>query len=154
MDEMQSYLFREGNCAYAHQFMGAHPCKGGYDFAVWAPDARAVSVVGDFNDWDHLKNPMENHDGIWTARIPGVKQYATYKYAICGPTGWQMKADPYAFHAETRPKTASKTFNLKKYRWKDKKWMTARASYNPYQSPVSIYEMHLGSWKLDEEGRL
>ena len=67
MDEMQSYLFREGNCAYAHQFMGAHPCKGGYDFAVWAPDARAVSVVGDFNDWDHLKNPMENHDGIWTA---------------------------------------------------------------------------------------
>lgn len=154
MDEMQSYLFREGNCAYAHQFMGAHPCKGGYDFAVWAPDARAVSVVGDFNDWDHLKNPMENHDGIWTVRIPGVKQYATYKYAICGPTGWQMKADPYAFHAETRPKTASKTFNLKKYRWKDKKWMTARASYNPYQSPVSIYEMHLGSWKLDEEGRL
>ena len=102
MDEMQSYLFREGNCAYAHQFMGAHPCKGGYDFAVWAPDARAVSVVGDFNDWDHLKNPMENHDGIWTARIPGVKQYATYKYAICGPTGWQMKADPYAFHAQDR----------------------------------------------------
>ena len=154
MDELQSYLFREGNCAYAYQFMGAHPVRGGYAFTVWAPNATAVSVVGDFNGWDHTKNPMENDNGIWSTRIAGIKQYATYKYAICGPNGWTLKADPYAFHAETRPKTASKTFDITKYRWKDKKWMTARASFNPYQSPVSIYELHLGSWKLDEQGRL
>lgn len=154
MDELQSYLFREGNCAYAYQFMGAHPVRGGYAFAVWAPNARQVSVVGDFNAWDHTKNPMKNDGGIWTAVVPGVKQFAAYKYAILGPVGWEMKADPYAFHAETRPKTASKTFDLTKYRWKDKRWMAARASYNPYASPISIYEMHLGSWKLDEEGRL
>ena len=154
MDELQSYLFREGNCAYAYQFMGAHPVRGGYAFTVWAPNATAVSVVGDFNGWDHTKNPMENDNGIWSTRIAGIKQYATYKYAICGPNGWTLKADPYAFHAETRPKTASKTFDITKYRWKDKKWMAARASFNPYQSPVSIYELHLGSWKLDEQGRL
>jgi 1,4-alpha-glucan branching enzyme len=155
MDELQSYLFREGNCAYAYQFMGAHPVKGGYAFAVWAPEAKQVSVVGDFNGWDHTRNPMQNQGGVWTASVPGVKQYASYKYAILGPSGgWAMKADPYAFHAETRPKTASKTFDVTKYRWKDKKWMAARAGYHPYSSPISIYEMHLGSWKLDEEGRL
>ena len=101
MDEMQSYLFHQGNCAYAYQFMGAHPIRGGYSFAVWAPNARAVSVVGDFNDWDHNRNPMVNHDGVWETQISGVKQFASYKYAICGPQGnWFMKADPYAFHAE------------------------------------------------------
>ena len=115
MDELQSYLFREGNCAYAYQFMGAHPVRGGYAFTVWAPNATAVSVVGDFNGWDHTKNPMENDNGIWSTRIAGIKQYATYKYAICGPNGWTLKADPYAFHAETRPKTASKTFDITKY---------------------------------------
>ena len=87
MDELQSYLFREGNCAYAYQFMGAHPVRGGYAFAVWAPNARQVSVVGDFNAWDHTKNPMKNDGGIWTAVVPGVKQFAAYKYAILGPVG-------------------------------------------------------------------
>lgn len=154
MDEMQSYLYREGNCAYAYQFMGAHPVKNGYTFSVWAPNASEVSVVGDFNHWDHTQHPMVNKGGVWTTEISGIKQYSTYKYAIKGPSGWKMKADPFAFHAETRPDTASKTFDLSKYRWKDKKWMAARASYNPYTSPVSIYELHMGSWKLDEEGRL
>ena len=155
MDEMQSYLFHQGNCAYAYQFMGAHPIRGGYSFAVWAPNARAVSVVGDFNDWDHNRNPMVNHDGVWETQISGVKQFASYKYAICGPQGnWFMKADPYAFHAETRPNTASKTYDITAYRWKDKKWMAQRAQFDPYHNPVTIYEVHLGSWKLDEQGRL
>ena len=154
MDEMQSYLFRQGNCAYAYQFMGAHPYRYGYDFTVWAPNARAVSVVGDFNNWDVNANPMKNDNGIWSARIKGVKQFASYKYAVLGQDGQLvMKADPYAFHGETRPNTASKTFDIRKYKWKDKKWMKARASFNSYRSPVSIYEVHLGSWKTDEEGR-
>ena len=155
MDEMQSYLFRQGNCAYAYEFMGAHPTKGGYSFAVWAPNARAVSVVGDFNDWDHTRNPMVNHNGVWELEIPGVKQFASYKYAICGPHGnWFMKADPYAFHAETRPNTASKTYDINTYRWNDGEWMAQRPKFDPYHSPVTIYEVHLGSWKLDEQGRL
>ena len=154
MDEMQSYLFRQGNCAYAYQFMGAHPYRYGYDFTVWAPNARAVSVVGDFNNWDIAANPMKNDDGIWSVRVKGVKQFDAYKYAVQGQDGnWVMKADPYAFHAETRPNTASKTFDIRKYKWKDKKWMTARKSFDAYKSPVSIYEVHLGSWKTDEEGR-
>ena len=155
MDEMQSYLFRPGNCAYAYEFKGAHPTKGGYSFAVWAPNARAVSVVGDFNDWDHTRNPMVNHNGVWELEIPGVKQFASYKYDICGPHGnWFMKADPYAFHAETRPNTASKTYDINTYRWNDGEWMAQRPKFDPYHSPVTIYEVHLGSWKLDEQGRL
>lgn len=94
MDELQSYLFREGNCAYAYQFMGAHPVRGGYAFTVWAPNATAVSVVGDFNGWDHTKNPMENDNGIWSTRIAGIKQYATYKIRHLRPQRLDAQGRP------------------------------------------------------------
>ncbi len=160
LDETQIYLFREGNNAYCYQFMGAHPAaeqgREGWRFSVWAPQASSVSVVGDFNAWDHRKNPMQGSDaGIWSAFVPDLDAFTSYKYAVRTAAGWQLKADPYAFHAETRPHTASKLYDPSCcHAWRDDEWMRARRQGNPLRSPMSIYEVHLGSWKLDDEGNL
>lgn len=158
-DKNEVFLFNEGSNAYAYRFMGAHPETHGdipgYAFAVWAPNARAVSLVGDFNGWNHYADPMEKDEksGIWRAFKP-LLEYTSYKYAIQRQDGgWQLKADPYAFHAETKPETASKTCDIGGYAWGDGAWMRARGTYNPYISPINIYEVHLGSWKRDEQGR-
>lgn len=126
-----------------------------WHFAVWAPHARAVSVVGYFNEWDRNAYPMQKqYDGTWEVRIPftELKEGYGYKYAIETHSGeWIYKADPYAFYTELRPNTVSLTYDLDSYSWQDEKWMEKRSTYNPYISPINIYEVHLGSWKRHDD---
>ena len=147
--------FSSGEATDAYLYMGSHPEKEGWVFRVWAPNARAVSLVGDFNGWTQDANPMQPiGDGIWEGRLTGVKQYDIYKYAVTGPDGvCRLKADPYAFHAETRPGTASKLYDLAGYRWGDKSWMTHRDKNPIYNQPLNIYEVHIGSWRCNAEGQ-
>ena len=138
--------------------MGAHPCcindQDGWRFRVWAPHAKGVSVMGDFNGWDGFSHPMQiNAQGIWELFIPNLKQFDAYKYAIHTADGRMLaKADPYAFHAETRPNTASKCYDLTGYSWGDKAWLSWRAKHPVYDNPLNIYEVHLGSWRRNEKG--
>jgi 1,4-alpha-glucan branching enzyme len=147
------FLFNEGSHLKLYEKMGAHLMtvdgqKGAY-FAVWAPDAEQVSVTGDFNLWSrdtHRLQPYGN-SGIWHGFIPGVKKGLIYKYHIASRfNGYRVdKADPYAFHAETAPRTGSIVWDLD-YEWNDQEWMEKRHQNNDLHAPVSIYEMHLGSW--------
>ncbi len=158
MDKTNSYLFHSGTCTAAYEFMGSHPATvdgtAGYVFRVWAPNAKAVSVVGDFDQWDDTKAPMEKGEGgIWSCFIPGMDRYDNYKYAVTGPDGEQrMKADPYGFHFETRPGNCSKIYDLGEYSWGDDKWRKFRREHPFSASPLNIYEVHLGSWRRRENG--
>ena len=158
-DNLPLYLFHQGTNYKSYEFLGAHPCKKGrsqgYIFRVWAPNAQEVSVVGDFNGWHPGKHPMERleNSGVWELFIPKLKQYDIYKYCIKTQDGRQlMKADPYAFHAQTPPETASKLYDISGYEWDDGKWREQRKGNNPYRSPMNIYEMHLGSWRRYPDG--
>jgi 1,4-alpha-glucan branching enzyme len=154
------YLFSEGSNACAYQFMGSHPCEregeAGFVFRVWAPNARGVSLCGDFNFWSPKSHPMNRLDGgVWELFVPGLKCFSSYKYNVFGANGKAvLKADPYAFHSETRPGTASKTYDPSLHRWNDSQWLERRESFKPHEAPINIYEMHIGSWRLDEEDRL
>ncbi|MBO6137171.1 MAG: 1,4-alpha-glucan branching protein GlgB, partial [Lachnospiraceae bacterium] len=161
--DMDTYLFGKGRHYEIYKKLGAHPSvengKDGYFFAVWAPNAQSVSVVGDFNEWDSQVNPMQgpNDVGIWTAFIPGLKEGSIYKYYIIKPDGMYVyKADPYANYAEVRPGTASRLFDIGKFKWTDKAWMDKRKTLDMNRQPMAIYEVHLGSWmrhpKPDDEG--
>ena len=158
-ESYHAYLFHEGSDSRAYEFMGAHFVNqdgaDGVVFRVWAPNAREVGVAGDFNDWDAAKDPMKRiSNGVWELFISGLKQYDSYKYAIGTAAGEVLlKADPYAFHAETRPQTASKVFKLDGYEWGDENWMRYRAGHAVYAQPLNIYEMHLGSWLRGEDGQ-
>lgn len=151
------YLFHQGTNAKAYQFLGAHRI-GNTDvvtFRVWAPHARAVSVVGDFNRWSETADPMHKiSNGIWEAEVSGaILEFSLYKYCITTADGNTiMKADPYGFHTETRPGTASKFYTLEGYRWQDQNWLAQRKEKNIYASPVNIYEVHAGSWRRYEDG--
>ena len=158
-DELPIYLFHQGTNFQAHRFLGAHPARrdgqSGAVFRTWAPQAVAVSVAGDFNGWDDSAHPMQriSPEGIWEAFVPGVAQYNCYKFVVTGADGRKVfKADPYAYHAETRPGTASKFYNLRGYRWGDSQWMQQRREKNMHHSPMNIYELHLGSWQRNEDG--
>ena len=158
-DELPIYLFHQGTNFEAHRFLGAHPAKrdgqSGAVFRTWAPQAAAVAVAGDFNGWDDSAHPMQriSEHGLWEAFVPGVAQYDCYKFVVTGADGRKVyKADPYAFHAETRPGTASKFYNLQGYRWGDDQWMQLRREKNMHHSPMNIYELHLGSWQRNEDG--
>ena len=157
-DEEHRQLFLSGRNCRAYDFMGAHPAVRdgveGYSFSVFAPEAVDVSVMGEFNNWDRFANPMTRDDcGIWTAFLPGVKQYDAYKYSIHTKDGqYYDKSDPYGFHAETRPGNASKTYDLSGFTWHDSKWLKWREGHLPYTSPVNIYEVHAGSWKRHADG--
>ena len=151
--------FREGTNYHAYEFLGAHPyqtpSEEGYEFRVWAPNAAEVSLVGDFNGWQPGATPMSRlaEYGVWECAVAGLKQYDNYKYCIKTRDGRQlMKADPYAFHAETAPGTASKLYDLGGYQWQDGAWFKGREGYNPYRNPMNIYEMHLGSWRRYPDG--
>ncbi len=148
------YLFHEGSNARAYELLGAHRTgKNAVTFRVWAPHAVSVSVVGDFNSWDGEKNPMTRmSDGeIWETTVKGIKQYDAYKYCITASDGRQfMKCDPYGFHSETRPGTASKFYEIDKFKWTDKQWTDERARKDIYSSPVNIYEVHAGSWTPED----
>ena len=150
--------FFGGTDSEAYRFLGAHRAQRGgeegYLFRLWAPNAARVSVVGDFCGWDASAFPMARGEhGLWEKFIPGLKQFDTYKYAVTSARGKTvLKADPYAFHAETRPGTASKLYDLPPYRWGDGAWRAGRASAPVDRSPLNIYEVHLGSWRRRENG--
>lgn len=157
VQEAQLQQFREGNCYRAYDFLGAHPAKRsgkeGYHFAVWAPYAQSVSVVCDLNNWDESANAMmPTEAGIWETFIPGAYDGMCYKYHIINALGDEvLKCDPYGFSSEMRPHNASLTARLDTFQWKDTKWMNKRAKTAPYDQPMSIYEVHLGSWRRKHE---
>ncbi|MCC6316959.1 MAG: 1,4-alpha-glucan branching protein GlgB [Gemmatimonadaceae bacterium] len=160
LDDTVVHLFNEGTLDHAHRVLGAHlHAAGGMTgtyFAVWAPDARTVSVVADFNEWDRTRHPMKRHgaSGIWEVFIPGVGAGAHYKYHVVGRTGGYRvdKADPYGVWSEVPPKTASIVWDLA-YEWGDATWMAARRTQRVLERPMSIYEVHLGSWMRVTEER-
>ena len=149
------YLFYQGKNTQAYKFFGAHSAEneGEYYFRVWAPHARSVSVVGDFNNWDRTVNKAELiSDGVWEAKLANLAQFTAYKYSIETAKGNViLKADPYATHAETRPNTASKIFESS-FEWTDEKWFKSKKKASIYKSPVNIYEVHLSSWKQYDDG--
>ena len=151
--ELDRYLFGEGRHYQLYHKLGAHPYtyrgQDGYYFAVWAPHAAAVSLVGDFNAWNPDATPMKPvaDSGIYELFVPGLGVGQLYKFAITTHTGTILfKADPYAFSAEYRPGTASVTADIRGFKWNDSKWMESRAGTDPVKAPISIYEVHLGSW--------
>ena len=158
LTEQDIYLFREGTHVRAYEKLGAHPTgsgragsEKGTHFGVWAPNAASVSVVGDFNGWNpasHLLEPRGDSSGIWEGFVPGVSPGAVYKYHIISRhAGYSVdKADPFAFYAELPPRTASVVWDLS-YEWGDDEWMKTRARANALDAPMSIYEVHLGSWR-------
>ncbi len=154
LGELDRYLYGEGRHYRIYEKLGAHPLtyhgQTGYYFAVWAPHAASVSVVGDFNGWNPDLNPMTQAEdsGIYEAFVPGLAYGQLYKFAITTPSGKILfKADPYAFSAEYRPGTASVTSDISDFKWSDSSWLAKRAASDPLKSPMAIYEAHLGSWK-------
>ncbi len=152
--EIPVYLFKEGNNAKAYEFFGAHPTESGAVFRVWAPKAKSVSVTGEFNGWNEESHPMHLiADGIWETEIDGIKQFDVYKYAVRGADDTvRLKSDPYAFHSETRPANASKFFDIEGFKWSDSKYFEKLKAKNIYASPMNIYELHAGSWRMYENG--
>ena len=156
--DLPVYLFHQGNNFEAYRYFGSHleeqDGQPGAVFRVWAPHAKAVSVVGDFNSWVPTSHPMEKvSDGIWELFIPGIKIYDVYKYCITTPADELVyKADPYAFHAETRPSNGSKVFDISGFDWHDAAWEDAQKKNDVINGPMSIYELHVGSWKMKEDG--
>ncbi|MCI8604280.1 MAG: 1,4-alpha-glucan branching protein GlgB [Ruminiclostridium sp.] len=152
--EVALHFFHEGSATEAYEFFGSHFCeqngKKGVVFRVWAPHANSVSVVGDFNHWDRFQNRMQrvSTDGsVWELFIPDLKKYDLYKYSVESSQGQiKLKADPYGYHMETRPNTATKIYDIDGFKWNDEKWLTDRASKNIYDSAINIYEIHLNSW--------
>lgn len=158
-DEMPVFFFHQGTNYKAYEFLGSHAATrkkvAGVVFRVWAPNAKEVCVVGDFNEWTHGTHPMEklSEQGIWECFIPGIKQYDLYKYSILTQADVTiLKTDPYAYHCQTRPGDASMFYDLGKYPWKDQKWMEKRRMQNHISQPLNIYETHLGSWRRYEDG--
>lgn len=159
IDPIDISLFNEGKHYEIYEKLGAHPMTvdgvDGVLFAVWAPNAERVSVVGDFNNWDGRRHPMRKLDysGIFELFIPGKYVGEIYKYEICAKSGRVfMKSDPYAFCSEVRPANASRIVDLS-YKWKDSQWLAGREKDDIDSKPMAIYEMHLGSWKRPEDGR-
>lgn len=157
-NDVPLYLFHEGSNSNAYEYFGSHrKNKNTVVFRVWAPDAKNVSVTGDFNDWSETENPMKqlkNSGGVWEAEIKNIKPYDMYKYCITAADGRTlMKCDPYGFHMETSPGTATKYYEIDDcYEWHDEKWVDGRNGKNIYESPVNIYEIHAGSWKQYDDG--
>lgn len=154
LDANELYLFNNGVNAYAYRALGCHrfSSENGdvHRFAVYAPNARSVSVVGDFNSWDRDNAVMERcgSTGVWEAFLYGVHRLDRYKFAILAENGeWLYKADPFAFYSQLRPDTASVVYELDGYDWSDAEYMSRRAHNNVHSSPMSIYEVHLGSWR-------
>ncbi|MBM3774968.1 MAG: 1,4-alpha-glucan branching protein GlgB [Acidobacteria bacterium] len=160
LSEFELHLHGEGTHYESYNMLGAHLAEiegvRGVRFAVWAPNAETVSVVGDFNRWDSRRHPMRRRDGgVWELFLPGAAEGTAYKYNVRSRLDayQQMKADPYAFWSEQPPKSASRVADLSRYRWGDSAWMEARAGKDWLKSPVSIYEVHLESWLRDAGGQ-
>ena len=160
LSDFDLHLHSEGTNYEGYNSFGSHlqTVEGvaGVRFTVWAPNAIIVSVVGDFNDWDSRRHPMRSRTGgVWEIFIPGVKAGAVYKYSVKSRfRGYnQMKSDPYGFQMETPPKSATVVVDIDDYQWSDEEWMAGRAATRQLEAPMSIYEVHLGSWRRDAEGR-
>ena len=156
--DLPIYLFKQGNNCEAYRYFGAHietrAGESGVVFRVWAPHATAISVVGDFNSWKPGSHPMRkvDNDSVWELFIPGMKEYDVYKYCVTTRAGDLVyKADPYAFHAETRPSNGSKVYDLSGFAWHDEAWQEAQKKTDVINGPMNIYEMHAGSWKTKGE---
>ena len=155
------YLFAEGTHRKSYKILGAHPIEAknggvsGVRFAVWAPNARSVCVIGNFNHWTIGENPMVSRasSGIWELFIPRLKELEVYKFAIKANSDGKVaqKTDPYAFMTELRPRTSAIVSNIESYKWRDEEWMNKRSKTQAPNRPISIYEVHLGSWKKKEE---
>jgi 1,4-alpha-glucan branching enzyme len=157
--EEEVYLFHQGTNYHSHQLLGCHKIEWngetGLRFAVWAPNASEVLVAGEFNNWDgsFYKLTRLTKEGLWAGFFTGISGKESYKYEIKTTDGRTLlKSDPYAFQWELRPATASLTPGEEEYKWSDSVWQKAKSRYVPYESPVSIYEVHLGSWKKNEDG--
>lgn len=158
--EQDTFLFHQGTNYYSYKFLGCHFIEYGgefgYRFSVWAPNARDVLVVGEFNEWEGETYRLQKitEEGLWAGFFPDIPSGIPYKYKIVTPDNQVvLKADPYAKLAELRPHNASITPIPSKYKWKDKAWQKRkRTTYDPYHSPISIYEVHLGSWKKKDSG--
>src|SRR5436189_1117531 len=148
------YLFREGTHSRLYEKLGAHFLGNETHFAVWAPNAQSVSVIGDWNSWDPRTNPMRStgDSGVWAARVPEAKPGNVYKlHIVSRNAGYRVdKADPYAFRAEEPPRTGSMVWDLA-YEWHDEAWMRERKARNALDAPCSVYEVHLGSWMRSPE---
>ena len=155
LTDFDLYLYGEGNFLYSYEKLGAHLREidgvAGVNFAVWAPNAQRVSVVGEFNGWDNRAHPMRMHQpsGVWELFIPGLPEGTHYKYAVKSRfMGYEVdKSDPYGFYAEMRPVTDSRVWDIHKYQWNDDEWFAARAERQQIDRPINIYEVHLGSWR-------
>ncbi|HLA47870.1 MAG: 1,4-alpha-glucan branching enzyme [Nitrospinae bacterium RIFCSPLOWO2_02_FULL_39_110] len=160
--DLDRHLFNEGNHLQIYEKLGAHIMDldgiTGVHFSVWAPNAKRVSVIGDFNRWDGRRHPMRilGNSGIWELFIPGLKEGDIYKFEIkTRHNHLLIKSDPYAFYSEVRPKSASVVWDINKYKWNDSEWLENRDKTTPLNKPLSIYEVHLGSWarKVEENNR-
>ena len=159
LTDFNLHLLAEGTLHRGYRVLGAHlqreEGRDGVRFAVWAPNASKVSVVGDFNDWDAGRQPMTTFDasGVWETFVPGIGEGALYKYRIESRDGRYRadKADPYGFSAQLRPATASRVVSLEGYEWGDAAWLADRAGADLLRRPMSIYEVHLGSWRRKPE---
>ncbi len=152
--QMEQYLFHRGEYRQAYEYFGAHPTRNSTIFRIWAPSAKSVAVVGNFNNWNAREEDYcqkITNEGIWEVEIKKIKKGDIYKYQI--ETSWGekiLKSDPYAFYSELRPQTASIVNGNPKFRWADKRWLNSREI--GYAKPINIYEVHLGSWKKKENG--
>ncbi len=153
MSPEDRWSFNEGTHGTLHRVLGAHGSPGGTTFRVWAPSATHVSVIGSFNDWGEGVDLHGDDSGVWSGTIAGIGQGAVYKYRITGPTGGEPfdKADPFAFKAEEPPRTGSIVWDLD-YSWDDAAWMDSRGKRNSVDAAISIYELHLGSWRYEPGG--
>ncbi|MBQ3047534.1 MAG: 1,4-alpha-glucan branching protein GlgB [Clostridia bacterium] len=156
--EEQLFLFNQGTYYHCYEFMGNHfktyKNKKGSMFRVWAPNAKAISVVGDFNNWQQNQNPMKklNNGGVWECFVPNTKKYDKYKYAIVTAQNTTiLKADPYAFYQETNGKTASMVYDISGYNWQDKNYFKNKQKNNVYKSPMNVYEVNFLSWKRHQD---
>ncbi len=160
LTDFDLYLFGEGKHLRIYEKLGAHITevdgRRGVHFALWAPNAKEVSVIGSFNDWDPSAHRMTppGPSGVWTLFVPGIGEGELYKYHITSRINGvvRVKSDPYAFYSEVRPKTASIVYDLDRYQWNDGQWLEARAETDPLKRPLNTYEIHLGSWKRKGDG--
>lgn len=156
----EAYLFSEGKNYNAYEFLGAHKyqekgLKNAVSFTVWAPYAEEIYLIGDFNDWNEENIPLQRFEdtNIWQVIVEGVEVFDSYKYKIISKLGEaRYKCDPFAVHAEERPKTASKYFDLDGFKWNDKKWQNSMKKKDIYNMPLNIYEANILSWKKNEDG--
>ena len=161
LSQQDLYLFSEGKLRQGYRMLGSHAVEingvKGVRFAVWAPNAERVSVVGEFNHWDGRVHPMRSHgsSGVWELFIPEIRQHALYRYEIRNRDTGQLltKTDPYAQGYELRPGTAALTAPANRHQWRDAEWMTQRGQWDWLHGAINIYEIHAGSWKRHPDGR-